>query len=423
MSNIVNGKGKLITTFGQFTVRTWINLLLTKKIKLPEYQRKFVWEPYRVIELYKSLKEGTFIPPVLIAHITNGEKGDYILDGQQRLTALLLLYLGVYPNYGNSKDKLKEILDNEDISFEIEWTMDKLLKCNSDSNDDIKIQNLVAAVIEDKNRDEVKTALTKTNLYVDLKDKSLYDVWFEKNSGIINGIDIETIWESCTLSYCFIKVSKPETQEENKMYARIFKDINTNSVKLSYRESRRALYWSRKDDEFVAFFEPVGMKNIQVGNDKIDLASLLAYVAERATGVSRFAVNRRSDERRQAYFNEYVESVLYDEESPVFGKFDLIVKDKKGTMEKVVNFYSSNIKSNIKNDRFNNIKEVQIYLFGVLYWIIYKGKSIEWNDGIKSKIEKYIKEDTDSDRYNNITKIRDRMEKSIEYYKPKEGLF
>lgn len=118
--------------YGEYSLKHWIDLILTKNITLPEYQRSFVWDEKSIKGFIDSLSEKQFVPPVTIAHykIENEDtETNLILDGQQRLTSLLLSYLNFLP----IKDKFENITDkfvNEDDSADeyseaektIEWT-------------------------------------------------------------------------------------------------------------------------------------------------------------------------------------------------------------------------------------------------------------------------------------------------------------
>lgn len=85
--------------YGEYTLKHWINMMLTGNIVLPDYQRHFVWREKDVKRLLQSLSDGQFVQPVTIALYNDGTtKQNLILDGQQRLTSLLLAYLGYFPN-------------------------------------------------------------------------------------------------------------------------------------------------------------------------------------------------------------------------------------------------------------------------------------------------------------------------------------
>lgn len=72
--------------------------MLSGNITLPEYQCHFVWRERDVKRLLQSLSDGQFLQPVTIALYDDGVKRqNLILDGQQRLTSLLLVYLRYFP--------------------------------------------------------------------------------------------------------------------------------------------------------------------------------------------------------------------------------------------------------------------------------------------------------------------------------------
>ena len=87
-------ESKTRTYYGEYTLKHWIDLLLSGNIVLPEYQRSFAWDEGDVKKLISALSRGAFVPPITIAH----DSGiNTILDGQQRLTSLLLACLNRYP--------------------------------------------------------------------------------------------------------------------------------------------------------------------------------------------------------------------------------------------------------------------------------------------------------------------------------------
>lgn len=74
--------------------------ILNKEIVLPPYQRYFVWKPGKVLRLIENINGALFVPPVILSSFsgdTQDKEANYILDGQQRLSAFLLTYLGYFP--------------------------------------------------------------------------------------------------------------------------------------------------------------------------------------------------------------------------------------------------------------------------------------------------------------------------------------
>ncbi len=85
--------------YGEYSLKHWIDLVLKKNIVLPEYQRYFVWKEHKVRTLIETFKNKKFVPPVTIGvYKINGNSVNLILDGQQRITSILLAYLGLYPD-------------------------------------------------------------------------------------------------------------------------------------------------------------------------------------------------------------------------------------------------------------------------------------------------------------------------------------
>lgn len=103
--------------YGEYSLKHWIDLILTRNIELPDYQRHFVWQERDIKRLIKSLKEKQFVQPVTIALYNVGkQKRNLILDGQQRLTSILLAYIGYLPDRKKFLDGNVEKLAGEDDS-------------------------------------------------------------------------------------------------------------------------------------------------------------------------------------------------------------------------------------------------------------------------------------------------------------------
>lgn len=46
--------------YGEYSLRHWVDLILSKNIRLPEYQRLFVWDEDAVKTLMKDFKKDNF---------------------------------------------------------------------------------------------------------------------------------------------------------------------------------------------------------------------------------------------------------------------------------------------------------------------------------------------------------------------------
>ena len=114
--------------YGEYSLRHWLDLMLSRNIVLPEYQRYFVWEEPDVIRLMESLESGQFVMPVTIAHYkASKENKNLILDGQQRLTSILLAFLGFMPIKNMFKPTEEDLAIGDDsmeepLNSPMEWT-------------------------------------------------------------------------------------------------------------------------------------------------------------------------------------------------------------------------------------------------------------------------------------------------------------
>ena len=215
--------------YGEYTLRHWLNLLLTRSIVLPDYQRSFVWTENDVKQLYQSLETGQFVPPITIAHYNNGmESQNLILDGQQRLTSILLAYLGYMPIKEKFKAKEYELASGDDsnedeISASIEWTYKCLLE-------DAQNKNNLQQIID---RISIDTRYKKIEFEIKENKDEFYDNTF--------------------MGFSFIIPNSVDTKDTQRYFSTLFRNMNYLGSKLSSLESRRSLYYMNAD--YANYFE------------------------------------------------------------------------------------------------------------------------------------------------------------------------
>lgn len=188
--------------YGEYTLRHWVDLMLTRGIELPEYQRSFVWDEDDVKRLLASLNSGQFILPVTIAHYKdeNGEK-NLILDGQQRLTSILLVYLGFMPIKEKFNSTDVDLANGDDSEEEMkgssmEWTYKKLLTDTQKDN--------VVSRIQDR--------LRGNDQYKELKVA-------------IDG-DMEEFYERTFLGFSFIIPAEQDANATQRYFSALFRNMN-----------------------------------------------------------------------------------------------------------------------------------------------------------------------------------------------------
>ena len=115
--------------YGEYSLKHWIDLILKGNITLPDYQRYFVWSEKKVITLIDTFKKKQFVPPITIGAFKNGiSSQNLILDGQQRLTSILLSYLGLFPDEGTYKKALEKFANDNDELVEEEEELDDIFE-------------------------------------------------------------------------------------------------------------------------------------------------------------------------------------------------------------------------------------------------------------------------------------------------------
>lgn len=233
--------------YGEYSLKHWIDLILKQDIELPPYQRYFVWEDIQVRTLIEAFKEKQFIPSITIGY---HKDKNIIIDEQQRLTSILLSYLGIFPNKDkdakkNSSDTFADENDDnldDDENNMMEWRFDRLTK---------------------KGR-------SKEEILKNIKDDGY-------NSLKIEEID-EDFWKDNFLGFSYIVPNETSENEAMKFYSTIFKNINIRGTSLTPQESREALYYINKN--YKDFFAPDFCNNIKINNKKIDFVRYLSMLSQ-----------------------------------------------------------------------------------------------------------------------------------------------
>ena len=181
----------------------------------------------KISNLIDALKNDQFVPPITIGVFKVGDETiNYILDGQQRLTSILLAYLKLFPKKPSEVKAIPMTTadENDDIADDssnfddiIDWTFEKL------------------------------TAIGKTREEIQSKyNKEFYD---EVDYGNSNGF-----FYNKYLGFSYIVPEINDEKEQQKYYSSVFRSINLQGVHLLATESRKSLYFLDKNLE--GSFEP-----------------------------------------------------------------------------------------------------------------------------------------------------------------------
>lgn len=352
--------------YGEYSLKHWIELVLKQNIILPKYQRYFVWNETKVKTLIDTFKKKQFIPPVTIGAFKNGgEIENLILDGQQRLTSILIAYLGIFPDEAYYKRTIERFADeNDDVEVD-EEELDNIL--------DWTFKNLTE---KGNTKQIIKEKLLDGNYkYLDV----LVDEEFLKNT---------------FLGFSYLVPVSTDQKEQQKYYSSVFRNINIQGETLLPQESRASLYYL--DETLVGFFDPDFARNIIVRNSKnetkTDFVRFLSLLSQLKKNGNSSRIARGYKPRMERYYEEYIYSVVGENTSSLFVDFNALFPNKD------YNTYYQCLEETILSlelpKQLPSIIDLDVYLFGLIYNIVFEKKKIDITrkNDLKKELEEKIAE-------------------------------
>lgn len=378
--------------YGEYSLKHWIDLILRGNIILPDYQRHFVWNEDDVKKLIGALKSKQFVPPITIgAFKKDNVNSNLIIDGQQRLTSILLAYLGCFPN--EKKYKLKkentvkfadendnEEEENEDEEIILEWTFKALIQ-------------------EGKN---------KEGILVKIKDTEYKRIDFD--------ID-EKFFDETFLGFSYLIPNVADEKQQQKYYSTVFRSINNEGKPLIAQESRASLYFLDKD--LVDFFNPDFCKKLTVNVGSADFVRYMSLLSQYKKDGNSNRVARGFKPKMESYYEKYIYSVTGENESQMFVDFLIIFpnkefKNKFELLKKTIDDLT------LPEQQFTSIIELDLYLFGLIYEIVFENKNIDTTkkDALKGEIDTAINsfknEPSHAKAPSALKYLKARIDKSLE---------
>lgn len=381
--------------YGQYSLWHWTELVLKQNIALPDYQRYFVWEEKQVSTLIKTFKENQFVPPVTIgAFKISDTKKNWILDGQQRITSILLAYLGLYPDKQLYRTTIERFASEND---------------ESDEDGESQFDNILEWNIE---------ALTKKGRS---KEAILEKVKDGNYKSINLGIDDDFL-KKTFLGFSYLVPQVSNENEQQKYYSSVFRNINIQGKSLLPQESRASLYFL--DPKLVEFFSPDFSKDIKikVGNteSQADFVRYLSLLSQYHKDQSETKVAKGYKSNMEKFYEEYIYASVNNEQSEIYDRFSDIFQNR----EYEVSF--SSMRSALDEleivREYISIIDLDIYLFGLTYQILFNKKEIDAakKDDLKQELEQKIREFKQDDSHkkspNNLDYLRKRIRQSILIY-------
>lgn len=403
------GEVKTVKTkvyYGEYSLWHWINLILKKDIVLPDYQRFFVWNKEKTEQLISSIKNGEFIPPVTIGHYynKNGERENIIIDGQQRLTSILLHFLGIFPNRNFKPDEVPRYIDPNDNDYDSDIVNEMI--------DDVLDWSFKALTAKGTTKEEILSEIDKLDEgnYINLGEVS------------------ESFFTKHYLGFSFIAPQSVEETEEKffseqqNFYSTVFRNINIQGKELLPQESRKSLYFLR--DEMVGFFEPNFAKSVQVNGGQMDFVRYLAllsnYCARPAFSKKRIALGYAT--KMEDFYAKFINFVVNKEDdNKDFAQFSKEITE--GNFETNINLLTNLAESLSLIREFQSIIDLDVCYFGLIYVTIFLGKKIDiskkidLNRELNQLIESYKSDYLHKKNPAVLFRLTSRLEESICIYR------
>ena len=195
----------ITSTPNDFNITTLFNLMDNGVIRIPPFQRNYVWDEKRASKLIESIILGLPIPQIFLYE--QGKDNFLIIDGQQRLLSIYFFVKQRFPT-DEGRRKLRELLLGKDVINPAVLSEDKYFK-----NFSLKLPSPVQ---------------TEENKYNALKYETLGDAK-------------RTFEFLRTIRSVVIKQNEPD--DDSSMYE-VFNRLNTGGQNLKPQEIRMSMYFS-----------------------------------------------------------------------------------------------------------------------------------------------------------------------------------
>ena len=386
--------------YGEYSLKHWIDLILKENIILPDYQRYFVWNEKKVTTLIDTFKNKQFVPPITIGAFKDGNSNsNLILDGQQRLTSILLAYLGLFPDEATYKKTLEKFASENDEPIEedeelfdnvYEWTFKSLTE-------------------KGRNKEVILEKIPEGN--------------YKKIDFGIN----DNFLKNTFLGFSYLVPQITDEKIQQKYYSSVFRNINIQGEALLAQESRASLYFL--DKNLVDFFNPNFIKSFTIKNvsniSKADFVRFLSLLSQYRKDGNSNRIARGYKPQMEKYYEEYIYSAVGENSSALFPDF-LSVFPNKEFKERFENLDQTITSLEIPKE-YTSIIDMDIFLFGLIYIVVFENKTIkiEEKNGLKdeltAKIIEFKNDNSHTKAPGALKYLKMRMDSSIDIYRKYEN--
>lgn len=206
---------------------------------IPDYQRPYAWEESECNTLWNDIHsfafpdknsdnfdedDGYFLGPIVL--FENSDRKLEVIDGQQRLTTLMLLLRAFYHAYGSDMQDQRSLT----VKHSIEQC---LWKTNAFQEPDMSVLKIESETATDKDKDEFRKILIQGNAPIELKSR--YAVNYRFFQSKINTFKAETpdYFSYLPIRILYNCILLPIEAESQDTALRIFSTLNDRGKPLS----------------------------------------------------------------------------------------------------------------------------------------------------------------------------------------------
>jgi len=188
---------------------------------------------------------------------------------------------------------------------------------------------------------------------------------------------------------------------------------------LSVLESREALYYLH--DEYRDYFHPFFLDEYKLNGLRIDFVRFLAFLSQYNKNQSTYRLAYGYSKKMEKYYEEYIYSIVNEPEKSMFTSIKDIVGDGD-YKERMVKLKESIEKIELEHN-FTSIIDLDMYLFGLIYYTVFQNKKLKFDKttSLKAEIIKKIhlfKENSNHKKTPSaLVHIKDRVAYSINIYR------
>jgi hypothetical protein len=199
---------EIIASPNDFNITTITNFVGSGAVKIPGFQRNYVWDLKRASRLIESILIGLPIPQIFLYE--EGKNSFLVIDGQQRLMSIFYFVKGRFPR-PDKRAALRRLMDEKSV--------------------------LPPEVLGDDQY------FTKFNLSLASKSKGSAPVSQYHGKNYETLADAKMQFDLRTIRNVVIKQAAPKEDHDSSVFE-IFNRLNTGGVNLRQQEIRSSLYHS-----------------------------------------------------------------------------------------------------------------------------------------------------------------------------------